>query len=108
MTKQTVEGLNTQEVINAAAEFRGTTKVDAEKFVRESFAFYKELILTNQAGFTILGLGKLEVSAVPEREHRVPKAKGEPEEFVTKPEHYALKLKVSKGFKEELESKPVQ
>lgn len=108
MTKQTVEGLNNKEVINAAAEFRGTTKVEAEKFVRDSFEFYKELILTNQAGFNILGLGKLEVSTAPEREYRIPKAKGEPEEFVTKPEHYTLKLKVSKTFKEELASKDVQ
>lgn len=108
MTQQKVEGLNTKEMVDFAAAHRGTTKKAAEEFLRDAYDLIKAAILENEAGFNILGVGKFEVVVNPEREHRVPNADTDaPVEYVTKPQHKAIKFRAAKALKEELASKEV-
>ena len=86
-----------------AEEFE-TTQTGANDILDKVFNVLADVIVTQQKGVKLGEIGTLKVVHVPERDHRNPQTG----ESVTKPEHYALKFKVSDPFKKELAEVTVQ
>lgn len=92
------------DLVALLAEAQETTKKDAETTLNTVFEVLADVIISQQQGVKLGEIGTLKVDVVPERDHRNPQTG----EAVTKPEHYALKFKASKPFKEELAGVTVQ
>ena len=92
------------ELVSLLAEALETKKKEAEETLSTVFEVFADVIISQQKGIKLGEIGTVKVDVVPEREHRNPQTG----ESVTKPEHYALKFKASKPFKEELAEVKVQ
>ena len=96
--------LKKEEFIAAFALKHGVTKKRSEEILDDVWDTIDDVVFEQQAGVKLGNIGTLKVKLVPEREHNKPKS----DEKVIKPEHYALKFKVNKKFKEDLETLEVQ
>ena len=92
------------ELVTLLAEAQETSKKDAEATLNTVFELFADVIISQQKGIKLGEIGTLKVDVVPERTHRNVQT-GEP---ILKPEHYGIKFKASKPFKEELAEVAVQ
>lgn len=96
--------LKKEDFIKAFAQKHGVTKKKAEEILDDVWDTIDDIIFEQQVGVKLGNIGTLKVKLVPERKHKNPQTKEE----VIKPQHYALKFKVHKKFKEDLETLEVQ
>lgn len=86
-----------------ATEFE-MKQADAQEIFDKVINVLADVLIGQQKGVKLGEIGTLKIDVVPEREHGIPNS----DEKVLKPKHYALKLRVSKPFKEELAGVTVQ
>lgn len=96
--------LTKSELKKLLAEEFETSQTEAIEIFDKVINVLADVLVGQQKGVKLGEIGTLKVDVVPEREHGIPNTT----EKVLKPEHYALKFKVSKPFKDELAGVTVQ
>lgn len=103
LAKTDVVGILAEE-IKAATEAEGrVTKKYAEQILNAVEETVARILVDEQAGFALGGIGQFKLDVKPEKEYNVPSTDPEAEKrTVVKPEHLAAKFVLSKPFRTEL------